>query len=254
MSEQPVTVDQPPEEKMSFTDKAAGIFYEPTKVFQSLRNDGVKTIDWLIPLVILAILVSLATYVSFSTPDLRMQFVQMQEQRIDKSVSEGKMTAEQAQKAKDRMEGSSGMFMTFGILGAVVAIALIFFITAGVWLLVGKFFLKGASMTYSQAMGIAGTTSWIVAVGAIVGIVIAVMFSRFDGGLHLGLLTQMDNSNKIYVLLRNVNLFTIWNLAASAIGISVFSGKKGYQPYAWVFGIWVVLVLVNSFVLGGMFG
>ncbi len=254
MSEQPVTADQPPEEKMSFMDRAAGVFYEPSEVFRSLKNDGVKTIDWLVPLAILAILVSLATYVNFSTPDLRMQFVQMQEQRIEKSVNEGKMTADQAQQARDRMEGSSGMFMAFGILGAIVGISIMFFITAGVWLLVGKYFLKGTSMTYAQAMGIAGTSSWIMAVGTIVGIVIAVMFSRFDGGLHLGLLTQMDNENKVYVLLRNVNLFTLWNLAASANGITVFSGKKGFQSYVWVFGIWAVLVLANTFLLGGIFG
>lgn len=77
--------------------------------------------------------------------------------------------------------------------------------------------------------------------------------SRFDGGLNFGMLTQMDNANKSYLLMRNVDLFTLWNLAASAIGISVFSGKKGIQPYAWVFGIWLVIILFNSFVLGGMF-
>ncbi len=252
MSEQPVTVNQPPEEKMSFMDKAAGVFYEPSKVFEALRKDGVKTADWLIPVLILVVLISLATYVGFSTPDLRYQFVQMQEQQLDKSVAKGKMTADQAQQARDRLEGSSGMFMVFGMIGVVVGTFLVFFVTAGVWLLIGKYLLKGASMNYSQAMGIAGTATWIASVGAIVGIVIAVVFSRFDGGLHLGLLTQMNNSNKAYLLMRNVNMFTLWNLAVSAIGISVFSGKKGFQPYVWVYGIWIALVLINSLLLGGM--
>ncbi len=182
MSEQPVTAGQPPVEKMSFMDKAAGIFYEPSRVFESFRTDGVKTADWLVPLLILAVIASLGTYVRFTTPDLRFQFIQMQEQRIDKSVNEGKITAEQAQQAKDRMGSSSGLFMVFGILGAVVGLFIIFFLTAAVWLLVGKYALKGTAMTYNHAMAIAGTTSWIAAVGAILGIVIAIAMSRFYGG------------------------------------------------------------------------
>lgn len=165
MSEQPVTANQPPEEKMSFMDKAAGVFYEPSKVFEALKTDPVKTADWLVPLAVLAVVVSLATYVRFSTPDLRFQFVQMQEQTIDKSVSEGKMTSEQAQQARSRLESSSGIFMAFGIIGAIVGLFILFFLTAGVWLLVGKYALKGAAMTYNHAMGIAGITSWIASVG-----------------------------------------------------------------------------------------
>ncbi len=71
--------------------------------------------------------------------------------------------------------------------------------------------------------------------------------------MNLGMLTQMNNDNKVYVLLRSIDLFTVWNLAASAIGISVLAGKKGAQPYVWVFGIWLVIILFSTFVLGGMF-
>ena len=253
MSEQPVTVGQPPEEEMSFMDKAAGIFYEPSKVFDALRRGGVKTVDWLIPVLVLAIVASLATYVRFSTPELRAQMIQMQEQRIDQAVNEGKMTSDQAQQARDRIEGSSSVFVVFGIIGVIVGTFLVFFIAAGVWLLIGKYILKGTSMTYAHAMGLAGVASWIATVGAIMGIVIAVMFARFDGGLHLGLLTQMDNESKRYILMRNINLFTIWNLAVSAVGINVFSGKKGLTAYAAVFGVWIVIVVVNV-LLGGMLG
>ncbi len=259
MSEQLNTSAQPPsggpagQETLSFMDKAAGVFYEPSKVFTSFKTSPVKVADWLVPLALLAIVVGVATYVRFSSPDLRFQIAQQQEQRIDKMVAEGKMPADQAEQAKERMENGSSAVTAIGIFGAMVAIFITFFVAAAVWLLVGKVFLKG-SVNYSQMMGIAGLSSWISLVGAILSIVMTVLLSRLDGGLHLGMFMQMDNSNKGYSLLRVADVFSIWNLAATSIGIGTLSGKKGILPTAWVFGIWIVLMLFVVFVLGGMYG
>ncbi|MGO9481687.1 MAG: YIP1 family protein, partial [Candidatus Kryptoniota bacterium] len=155
--------------------------------------------------------------------------------------------------AKERMENGSPMFMAIGIIGAFFATFIIFFITAGAWLFIGKIILKG-STDYSQSMGVAGISSWIMVLGTIMAIVVTVLLSRPDGGLHLGMFVQMNPSDKTYSLLRSADLFTIWNLAATSIGIGTISGKKGILPYAWVFGIWVALMLIIIFVFGGLFG
>ncbi len=167
-------------------------------------------------------------------------------------VSEGKMPADQAEQAKERMESGSSAFMSIGIFSGVVAIFIIFFAAAAVWLLIGKVILKG-DVNYSQMMGVAGLSSWISLVGVVFSIVIMILLSRLDGGLHLGMLMQMS-TDKSYALLRSANLFTIWNLAATSIGIGTLAGKKGVMPAVWVFAIWIVLVLVSVFLLGGMFG
>lgn len=254
MSEQPVTVDQPPEESMSFMDKAAGIFYEPTSVFQSVRKSGVKFADWFVPVIVLAILASVNVYVRFSTPDLRYQSIQIAEQGIDKMVAQGKMTQEQAQQAKQRMEsGSSSILEAIGIVGAVVFTFIAFFIVSAAWFLVGKFALKG-QITYSHAMGVAGLATWIAAVGVILDIVLSVSMSRLDGGLQLGMLTSMNMSSKGYLLMSKVNLFTLWGLFASAIGLAVLSGKKVFQSAVWVYGIWIVWTVGSVVLLSGRFG
>jgi hypothetical protein len=258
MSEQSVTSQQTPsgqpeeQEKLSFMDKAAGIFYEPSKVFGSFKTSPVKAGDWLVPVLLLAVVIGISTYVRFSSPDLRFQVAQQQEQRIDKMVAEGKMTADQATQAKARMESGSSTFTVIGIFGAFVATFIIFFIAAGVWMLIGKIILKG-NVNYSQMMGVAGLSSWISIVGVILSIVITVLLSRLDGGLHLGMLTQMS-TGKTYSLLRYADLFTIWNLTATSIGIGTLTGKKGFMSAIWVFGIWIVIVLLSVFVFGGMYG
>lgn len=260
MSEQPVTSEQTPsvepegQEKLSFMDKAAGVFYEPSKVFESVKKSGPKFTDWFVPVLLLAIVTSIATYVRMMLPDLASQFRQMQEQRIDKMVADGKMPADQAQQAKDRMDSASGIVAAISSISALIAVFIFFFIISAVILLIGRLALKGSGITYAHAMVVSGIPTWIGVVGAIIGIVISVMFSRFDGGLHLGMFVQMNTSDKTYSLLKSADLFTIWSLAASSIGIGTLSGKKGLLPIAWIFGVWIVIVLLFVFPLAGVFG
>ncbi len=258
MMEEPVSQQQPPsaesggQEELSFMDRAAGVFYEPSRVFNSLKSSGVKSSDWLVPVLLLAIFSSISLYVRFSSPDLRFQMLQVQEQAIDKMVSNGKLTADQAQQRKEAIESGSTGFKWIGIFGAFVGALVLFFIIAGIWLLVGKYGLK-ADMNYTHAMGIVGISEWIVVVGVIVGTVLSVALSRLDGGLQLGLLTQMNMQSKVYMLLSKVDLFTIWSLAVIAIGLGVLSGKRTAQSAVWVFGIWIIWELISVLGIGSLF-
>ncbi len=257
MSEQPTTSEQTPsgepagQENLSFMDKAAGVFYEPSKVFASIKTSPVKVTDWLIPLLILAVVVGVSRYVASSSPDLRFQAAQLMQPRFDKMVTEGKMSAETAQQAKENMENGSPSGTFFGIFTGIAATFIIFFIAAGIWLLIGKI-LKG-NVNYSQMMGVAGLASWISIVGAVISIVVTIILSRLDGGLHLGMFTEMSY-NKTYSLLRSADLFSVWNLVVTSIGIGIFTGKKGPMPGVYVFGAWIIIDLIVVFGLSSLFG
>ncbi len=255
MSEQPVTADQPPAEPMSFTDKAAGIFYEPSRVFGAVKTSGVKFVDWFTPLALLIIVGCLASYVQLSSPDLRFQIVQQRESAIEKSLAQGKITSDQASQQRQMIENTVGQGSSSAIVFAVITIivffAISFFILSLVWFLVGRFALK-SDFTYTQAMAVTGLSDWVVAVGLIFAIVIAVLTSRIDGGLQLGMFIPMDPQNAAYVLLSKIDLFTLWSLAIISIGLGIFSGKKGLRAGIWVFGIWVVWIF-SSFAFTKMF-
>ncbi len=250
MSEQPVTVEQPSEEPMTFLDKAAGVFYEPSKVFQSIKSGGLKFADWFVPVLVMAILTSISVYVVNSSPDLRYQTLQIMERSIEKNVSDGKMTAEQAKQAKKVMENNQGTFMEIGIAGAFFGVFIFFFILSSVWLVVGKFALKGV-MNYTQAMGVVGLVNWISVVSLVVGIVLMVALSQLNAGLNLGLLSSAGSLTKSHLLLSKIDLFTIWSLVLISIGLGKLSDKKTSQAAVWVFGIWIVWGLFSIFVLGG---
>ena len=248
MSEQPVTAEQPPEEKMSFTDRAAGIFYEPSEVFESIKKSGVKFVDWFVPLALLIIVGCVASYVQLHSPDLRAQIIQQRETAIEKRVAEGKISSDQADQERQMLEKTVGTGSTFAIVSSMVSIIVFFFIAffvvSLVWLLVGKFALK-SDFDYTRAMAVTGLADWIAAVGLIFAIVIAVLTSRIDGGLQLGMLVPMDPQNTAYVIMSKIDLFTLWSLAVVSIGLGVFSGKKGLRPLIWVLGIWIIWVIVS---------
>jgi hypothetical protein len=252
MSEQQLTTEQPSEETMSFTDKAAGVFYEPTKVFESIKKSGVKAADWFVPVLVLAIVASVSVYVRFSTPELKYQSMRIAEQSIDKMVAEGKISADQAQLAKQRMESGSSGFEWIGVAGALVATFIFFFLLAAVWFLVGKFALKG-DLTYSHAMGIVGLSNWIAVVGVIIGIALSVVLARLDGGLNLGMLTTMNVQSKSYLLMARIDFFTLWSLFIVSVGLATLAGKRVIQSAAWVYGIWIVFTLVSVFLFTGRF-
>jgi len=246
---------QNPQETRSFVDNAAGIFYEPSRVFEWLKTAGVRVTDWFVPVLFFALLGALSAYVRMSSPELRNQIIRQQEKAIDKMVNEGKMTSDQADQAKTVMEDrfSSGSVVGISAFTAFLFVFIVFFILSGIWYLVGRFGMK-SSLTYSQAMGIVGIANWILIVGSIVGTAITVATARLDGGLHLGMLSKMSTTDKLYLAMAKVDFFTIWSLIVISIGLARFSNRKTIDAAVWVFGIWILWGILSILVLGGRFG
>ncbi|MGC8653512.1 MAG: YIP1 family protein [Candidatus Kryptoniota bacterium] len=244
-----------PPETRSFVDNAAGIFYEPSRVFEYFKTAGIRVSDWLIPVLVFALLGALSAYIRMSSPELRSQIIQQQEEAIDKMVNEGKMTRDQADQTKTIIEDrfSTGSVIGISSVTAFVFIFIMFFILSGIWYLVGRFGLKSA-ITYSQAMGITGITNWILIVGSIVGTAITVALARLDGGLHLGMLSKISTTDKLYLAMAKVDVFTIWSLIIVSIGLARFSSRKTTDAAIWVFGLWILWGILSIFVLGGRFG
>lgn len=240
MSEQPVPVDTPQELPMSFTGKAAGVFYRPSKVFESMMSSGVKFVDWFAPLAFMIIVAGITSFVQLKTPALRTQILQQRETAIEGAVREGKVSAKEGSQEEEMAEENIGTGAASTIVLRIFAVSVVlfiaFFVISLVWYLVGKFGLQGP-VDYSRGMAVAGLSSWITGVGFIVALIISVLTSRLDGGLQLGMLVAMKPDNLTYLILSKLNLFMVWSLIVVSIGLGVFSGKKGFRAAVWVFGI-----------------
>ncbi len=250
MSEQDDSVERPAQKPISQFEKAAGTFYKPSRVFNSITTAGVKFLDWFAPLVLVLLVAGVSSYVQLNTPTLRAQIVQQREEAIEKAESKGEITTQQADEERqmiaDNLTSASAFAVVLRIMTVTVVLLIEFFLMSLVWFLVGRFALN-SDFDYAKGLALTGMSYWITGVGLIFAIVIAVLSSRLDGGAHLGMLIPMNSKNLAYSILSRLNLFTIWSLIVISIGIGTLSGKKKLTAAFWVFGIWFVWEAVSIF-------
>ena len=117
-----------PAEEMSFTDKLVNVISAPGEVFSYVAREGKKSSNYSIPLLISIVVSVVFMFVVFSQPAIKDEMSAQQEKAMQKQVEQGKMTAEQAERAREMTPGSgSPLFLIFGSLGVVIVTLLLLF-------------------------------------------------------------------------------------------------------------------------------
>jgi hypothetical protein len=211
-----------PEEEMSVSDKIVNVISAPGDLFTYVAREGKKSSNYAIPLLLSLVVSVIFLFVVFSQPAIKDQMNAQQEKSLQQSVEKGKMTAAQAEQAKDRIPAAgSVIFMVFGAIGVVVVTLILLYGSSFVYWLVGKYAFK-AQVPYGKVLEVAGLSMYISIIGAVVTLIIAVAMGSLYAGPHLGLLVgnAFDPMNKMHKLLSNFNIVSIWYLAVVAIGLS----------------------------------
>ncbi len=236
---------------MPLIDKLTGVFTAPAEVFENLVKSKPKTIDWIVPIVILIVLAILSNFLKFNNEQIRDSLVAFQEQRIDKLVEEGKMTEEQAEIAKERIETFGEVQKIFSVVGVLIDIPVIFLIVTLVYFLLGKLFLKG-DVDFMTIFSIYSLSSLIGSVGVIVSTILAFLTGSFFASASPAIFMEVS-TEKTYILASKFEVFTLWQLAVFAVGMAKAFNKEYISAFAVVFGAWAVWVVLSLFVpfLGG---
>ena len=123
----------PVEEELSHTDKLVGVFAEPKTMYQKTAQFPPKTIDWLIPLIVLIIFSIVSSYIILSNPEIAYNIKHEQLAKFEKSfqemVDKGQITKEQAQEQMNQIEErmSEGTNMVQTVIFTIVRVFLFFF-------------------------------------------------------------------------------------------------------------------------------
>jgi hypothetical protein len=139
--------------ELNHTDKLVGVFAEPGNNFKRISNVGVKTSDWLIPILIVIIVSIISNFVMMSNPAIKYSIMEKQmtalEERLDEMVESGQMTKDQKeqqlQQTRDFMENQGSTQLIFSTLGILIFTFVMFFIVSGVFFAVAKFGLHGVT-------------------------------------------------------------------------------------------------------------
>ena len=247
------SVDETEELELSHTDKLVGVFTEPVKTFSKISNFPAKTIDWIIPILIVIVLVILSQFLMLSNPEIKRQqqekMMQKVEQQFDEAVKKGQMTREQADTQLQTMEenmGQANVFQTIGIIvGVPVGMFIVFFVVTGFFFLVAKYGLQ-SEISYSGVLVSYGLSMYIAAIETIVMAIAALAMSKFLTGVSVGDLMGVEKNTISGFFLSKLNPFSIWFYVVFAIGIAKFSKSDDVKRYI----ISIILIwLVMSFLL-----
>ncbi len=233
---------------MGVFELGMNVFTSPANTFGSL-NEFVGLKDWLVPLILVTIAGALSAY-------LIMPVVQTEGlEAMSKQLQENPDLSEE-QRAQV-LEGVTNAGGITALVGAPIGSAANLFIQAGIFLVLTNFLLGGRG-TYKKTLA-------VVSYGALVGIPAAIItvplvLARKSIVVQLGpglLLPESMHGSFLFTFLSLVNVFSIWQFALVSVGLGITSGVETRHAAYFVFGLWVIYLLVSAAaqnLLGGMMG
>lgn len=233
--------------ELNHTDKLVGVFSEPANTFKRMASVGVKTSDWLIPIIVVIVVSIIANYVMMSNPTIKYSIMEKQmkaiEERLDDAVESGQMSEaqkeQQLQQTRDFMENQGNTQMIFSIVGILIFTFIMFFIVSGVFFAVTKFGLKGEG-NYKEAMGAYGLPHYIIVIQVIVMVILAFVLDRFIQGTSVAAILDSDKTTFAGWALSKLDIFSIWFYAVVAVGYAKMFKSESYGKYfGMVFGLWI---------------
>lgn len=233
--------------ELNHTDKLVGVFSEPGSTFKRMSNVGVKTTDWLIPILVVIVISIISNYVMMSNPTIKYSIMEKQmtavEERLDEMVESGQLSEaqkdQQLQQTRDFMENQGNTQMIFSTLGILIFTFVMFFLVSGVFFAVTKFGLKGEG-AYKGAMAAYGLPHYIIVIQVIVMVILAFALDRFIQGTSVAAIMDSDKTTFVGWILSKLDIFTIWFYAVVAVGFAKMFNAESYGKYfGMVFGLWL---------------
>ncbi|MBN1396920.1 MAG: YIP1 family protein [Bacteroidetes bacterium] len=237
---------QPLPSAPSLGSTISDIFVTPSEVFQSLKNTAPSHILWIVPFIVLLIINIATLTVLFTNEALKLEMRDMQSKAMEKMVEDGKLTQEQAEIAETQSESMGGIMIAFGIISAVIFLAVFFFAGALFLWLANKTILN-SPVGYEKHLELYGICSWIGVLGGIITVLMMLGLGTMTAtpGAGLALLGSFDPVNKWHLLIASLNIFSIWQTVAVGIGLSVFSDKKIITGIAVAFALWFIWIILS---------
>jgi hypothetical protein len=238
--------EMPTDEELTHTDKLVGVFAEPGTMFAKTSNFPPRTIDWIVPLIVMIIFSIISSYIVLSNPEIAYNIKHEQMAKIEKSfqemVKKGQMTQDQAQeqmsRIEERMEAGTNMVQT--IIFTIVRVFLFFFIVAGIYFIAARFIFKGEGV-YASAMVATGLTVYIDVIQVIIATILTFVTGRLVMDTSLASIMHIEKSTFTGFWLGKLDIIAIWSLAIVSIGLAkMFKSEKMVKYFVFVFGLWIV--------------
>lgn len=235
--EQAIPSVQPEEKTMGGASKVFNIFFEPRKVFESLR---IKP-TWIVPFIIVALLGMGSFYLTFP------YIVQQQVQRIQDNPDIPEEAKEQIidkVREMDRPPTWQLGLAPAGVLVYLVVVAAALFFLFSV--------LMGGESSFRRVLSVYSYSALVAIPAAIVKSPLIMAKGTVNVQTSLALLLSPDHQGSfIYSVLSSFDIFTVWQVILVSIGMGVMYKFTTKKALVAVCVLWIFWILLKS-VLGGL--
>jgi len=235
-----------PEQELNHSDKIVGVISEPKNIFETISHFPLKTIDWLLPLILVLVILCVTTVITMNNPEVKMKAKQQQEKVLNEMVAKGTITQEQADKQLDMMSGS--LAIIFPIIGILIIGTIFFFIISAIYYLFAKAIFKDNG-SFTSVLVANGLTGYIVIIQVIITAVLTIAFGRLMMDTSAAAFVEADRGTIAGFFLAKLDPFSIWAYAVVAIGLAkLFKSQSTGKYFAMVFGIWIIGGLILFYI------
>jgi hypothetical protein len=242
-----MTTDAPPPPETGLLGRALGMLTAPRATFEGVvakpRVVGI--------LFLVALVTALATGLPQFTAKGRQIAVDSQVEMTERFLGRS-LTAEEytAVESRSRYGGY------FAIIGTFIALPVFSLIFAGLyWVAFNT--IMGGTGSFKQVLAIVTHSSVPGAVGAVVGAPIMYIQGEMSQGgpFNLGALAPMlDERSTIAMVLSSTNVFMLWGLVVTAIGLAVLYRRKTMNIAIGLVVAYFLIAYTITSVVGSMFG
>jgi hypothetical protein len=238
------TVTPEPVKSMSFTDKIAGVFASPGELYENVRLTPRTASNWVIPTLILIVLSIAATFLVMNDPVLMDQMMAPQREALAKAVQEGRITQDVADRQAQMMGSGSPIFLIGLLVGTPISLFVMLFLFSFVFWLIGKLVMKSTA-PFMKVVEVYGLTFYISALGLLVTAALRYGLQSFHASPSLALFVlPFDVHNKLHIALAMLNVFTIWGLVVTSIGLAKLFQRDFPKVLVLIFAVWILLSVV----------
>ena len=228
------------------------VFYEPSKFFSSLTNKKA----WLVPLLIIAVVSGIIGH--FTRPLYMKDMYPIMQERLE--TYRQYLTEEQYNETKARTEQSyrdamENSFKWYYLLFAVGVPFVIFMAIAGIGKLTGSVIFRGKA-TFWLVVNVVAFAALVGLLGDVVRSLLMLSKGTMMVYTGLGILSPVDNGSFLFYLFRQVDIFSIWRIIVTVIGLGAVYNMNSSKFAAVLFPVWLVFIglvaMANIFAGGSL--
>ncbi len=223
-------------EEMGVFKRALNIFFEPGRVFSSVKQNPKILIPMII--IILGFVLLAVPTVDLVAEHTRQSYEEMYNN--EEFMKTQRITKEQAVAS---IEQTVGFTRVAAFVWPVVT-PLIILIQAGVFFAVFKL-LKGSG-TFKQTFAVLTYSYFISLLGEAVRVINVVVSGKADVTNSLALLMLDDKTSFLYNFLYGLDLFGLWAFIVAALGLSIVHNVSRKKAYLSVISVCILFVAITS--------